>query len=198
MIECDRSVTKQSLRKLAVDHSTFMNPLEVLNSKPTFNEFLSARLEEDCSYFCQLIQQNYMLGEVVIFSLEGGEEDERADFFHQLAEFCTNIRVVDGLELCSPQNLLALFLSEPLVYFPIETDDPSEVSVTMTVSDIAEVLCELCPFLTLAGVTLLPVYTTTADSMRMFPTLSAHIEDGEVIVSCTGMSDPVTGEIVVE
>ena len=191
-------MTKQSLRKLAVDHSTLMNPLEVLNRKPTFNEFLSARLQADSTYFSRLIQQNYMLGEVVIFSLNGGTPDERAAFFHQLANFCTNIRVVDGIELCSPQNLLALFLSEPLVYFPIATDTPSEVSVTMTVRDIAEVLCGLCPFLTLAGVTLLPVYTTTADSMRMFPSLSAHIEDGEVIVSGAGMSDPVTGAIVVE
>lgn len=175
-----------------------MNPLEVLNRKPTFNEFLSARLQADRTYFSRLIQQNYMLGEVIIFCLNGGTPEERTAFFHRLANFCTNIRVIDGVELCSPQNLLAIFLSEPLVYFPVATNAPSEVSVTMTVRDIAEVLCGLCPFLKLSGVTLLPVYTTTADSMRMFPTLSAHIEDGEAIVSCTGASDPVTGEIIVE
>ena len=175
-----------------------MNPLEVLNSKPTFNEFLAMRLREDSSYFSCLIQQNYMLGEVIIFCLNGGSPEERMAFFHQLADFCTNMRVVDGLELCSPQNLLAIFLEEPLVYFPIETDSPSEVSVTMTVRDIAEVLCGLCPFLQLSGVTLLPVYTTTTDSMEVFPTVSAHIEDGEVIISAAGSDDLITGEIVVE
>ena len=63
-----------------------MNPLEVLNSKPTFNEFLAMRLREDSSYFSCLIQQNYMLGEVIIFCLNGGSPEERMAFFHQLAD----------------------------------------------------------------------------------------------------------------
>lgn len=187
-----------------------MTPFDVLNRKPTFSEFLRLRLEHDPQYFLSVVRQNYTLGEVIVY---GYNMPDRAaeEMFRVLANFVHNIRVVDGLEICASHKIVAIFLSEPLIYVKEDSGDKPEVQNTVTLSDIHSLIASAFPFLVLAGSALTPVYSSISESIGMHPSACAHDVNGElafsnhcapdsVLAELSAMSEagPVTGELIVD
>ena len=171
-----------------------MTPFDVLNQKPTFSEFLELRLKHDPGYFLSVVRQNYTLGEVIVYGYDM-PDGPASEMFRALADFVHHIRVVDGLEICTSHKVVAVFLSEPLIYVTDRGDCRPEVQNTVTLSDIHSLIASAFPFLVLAGSALTPVYTSISESIGMHPTACAHDVDGEMAFSSHCAPDSIVAEL---
>lgn len=177
-----------------------MTAFTSLNEKPTFSEFLEMRLRDDPEYFLHIIQKNYTLGEVLVYRVHMESDDMADSFFREASLFLSQLRVVDGCEICTSHDIFSIFFSDPLVYVQEDDAEHPEVRETVTMQDVHTVFSSEYAFAELAGCALMPVYTSISESVGMYPFRSAHIDDGNVVVSAVGGDfcecDCVEGSIV--